>query len=304
MIKTYFEQNKIEKKFYEHPAFDLIDIIYQKLLQETNGVQEEIFQCLEKYCCEHIQTKNNTIMYQDTIYDLSAVETCIAIEAQIYELVSDNRLSKIKIIANTDGMASEISSSFHRIYDSSNCFSIEYKKEQSLYNNYGVEWDCTIRSYRQLIPNKMQLQQILSTFPFDPDIWNIPFLSEVYIKRTRYLNTAYIQILVPSIHSMPYFCEYGLQIKKPEDLLHLELSNPCFPDLAISKICNHNSIPKNGIIYDTEEERKRKEKQLCDYIHQLSNEQTREFLIDYIHKEDTYDSNKTLQLTLVNFINE
>lgn len=122
MIETYFKQNGMDNTICQHPAFDLLEIIYQKLLQETNGVQEEVFDQLEQYCDKHIKIENNTIIYQATIPNFTAQENCMVVEAYFYELFSDNRLSKMRITASTDGMESETNSLFEEVYDSTNCF--------------------------------------------------------------------------------------------------------------------------------------------------------------------------------------
>ncbi len=175
---------------------------------------------------------------------------------------------------------------------------LEYKKEQYFYNECGIEWHRIIRSYPQWILKKFQLQRILLSFPIDPDIWNMPFFSEIQIKRTQYLNTAFLEFLIPSVAPIPYVCEYGLQMKKPNDLLHLELSNPSFLDLVLLKLCNHAEISKEGIKHVTDEERTQQMRQLWQWVRQLPNEQAREYFLNYIQKEPTYDSDMPLKMTI------
>lgn len=285
----------MDVNLYQHPAFDLFDIVGKKVMDE----QLEYSDYLQKFCRIHIRIKDFNVIYQAERTDTNCTITS---EIIIYRLFQNGRLSKVKHNIFADLMTLETSDLFQESYDITQCFCIEYNKLQSIYNHFGVEMTQTIRQYKQLVPSKVQVREIMNLFPLDPEILQVPCISEVKMNRTINFGTVNMQILVPQVSAVPYFCEYALQLKTPNDLFHFHLVNPYFPMQIVNDLLNHKSIPKEGIVSNTEAEIGVLEKNIQNLVQQLPDTPTRTHLLEYIQKEPTCVPERQLKFTWVKYL--
>lgn len=288
--------NHVDVALYCRPAFDLFDIAIQKVIEGLKQLQLECYNHLDSFCSNYIKAKDSSVIYQ---VERTNTDCIIISETVIYRLFQNGKLSKVKIIALVDLTTCEKSSLFQEDYDVTECYCVEYHKVQSIYDNFGVEMTQTIQQYKQLVPSKTQVKEMMKLFPLDPNILQLPCTSEIKMNRTINFGIVNMQIYIPQISSISYFCEYALQLQTPNDLLHFHLLNPYFPMQVVNHLWNQKPISDKGIVPYTEIEKNALKKNVINLVQQLPNTKVRTHLLEYIQKEPTYDSEQQLKATLV-----
>lgn len=280
-MKTYLKMKGMKDELLEHPAFDLFDCVDF----DTNNYDNYK---LEAYCNHHIKVEEQSVIFQ--IEDKN--EYCVLLQTIHYRIASNRSLSKTKRIIHADFLSLEQDELFEEEYGVKECFGIDYTKEHSIYDSFGMEWTRRIRKYHQTVPRRSDVEKMLLIQ--DPDLFHLIFSEEIFVKRMITLDSVRIQIRIPALHNNPYCCQCALKIEKGIDLLHFSFHNPNLLQQLVHQV-KVQKIEKDKIQESSVED-------VYSLIAQIEDTQIREYLFTYLKKEPCYDSKKPLELTMVNYL--
>lgn len=282
LIETCCSMYGIDPAIYQNAHFDLVDYIDSKVELESTRLQVEYFDYLEQHCMEHLKKVGDTLVYQETSLDVNQVDAAPSVTAISYHLLENKSLSKTKLQVSVSKETKDIASSYI----------LSYQKEESIYLDFGLEARRVARTYEQRLSSKTQTQQILSCFPIDPDLWNMPYITEIVQTRNLEMDSARIEISIPSIHSVSFLFDYPLQLQTVSDLLSLKLTQPSIPEAVVSSLLKHQLITIERLAPQDEA----RKKHLLHLISQVTDVSLRQSLLDYYTKEPTIDSDRKLEI--------
>lgn len=266
-VKKYCILYGVSEILLQEPYFDLPEIIDEKVELECSIHSTEYFDQIELYCNQHLVIEKDKVLFQD----LSSYT------AFWYQIMENGKLLKTKLQILQEQK------------------SLSYQKEESLYSNFGLEVKKKIRNYKQSISNDEQIQKVLSCFPMDPDLWNMPFINEVILNRSLDMDT--VNILITSFNNYPYQLELPLALESAQDLFVLRFSNDKVLETIISSISNCQTVilPEIG---DASE----RKNHLFHLIEQITDVTLKQKMFDYYSQEPVCNTDCKLELTCVRFL--
>ena len=270
-VKKYCCLHEVNESLFQEPYFDLPEWIDEKVELECTSDSTEYFDQIELHCDQHLMIEKDKIVWKD----LSSYT------AFWYQILEDGKRMKTKLQIFQEQKEN------HHV--------LTYQKEISWYLNFGLETKKVIRHYAQNNLDDVQLNQILSCFPMDPDLWNMPFTDETILTRSLDMDT--VKVLFTSFQTYPYQFELPLTLESSQDLFCFRFLDNHILEKTISSILNHQTI----ILPEIEDISERK-KHLLHLIGQITDVTLQQKIIDYYNQDPVCDTEHKLKLTYAYFL--